>query len=647
MKNFAPALIFVIAFSNVFGQVIFDPALTDELHLPAGLPNNMQIVDIDGEKFLKVALSNWETVLQVTSTICKPSNMFYAKTILKHGNQNNTGDNIVEIRLAQSSWQQNNLFICGSTSYKPIQSPQNQFGNIYYNDIAINTLQFVNRNTNTWQAIPGDTLFIGKIEAYQMNDSVIFDPSTVDLTTLPKGMQIVEADGKKYLKVITGKSISVLPIKRFNTRHKNNVKTKIKYSQGSSGCSVSNAHVVTNLFISPNKLTEHFSDVINSVDKFTDIDSLYFMITALKKRNGIENAEIYIDKIIAYESYNPGGYYMPYAIKTVDINYCTGQIVTDAVPEDVYGQLQPVNNVAYGIVDSIYAGPGVTVKPNSDSYASWSAVWDEHVVNIFVDVTDSDVVELYQNTTGIRPVDAVELFIDHLPNYGALIGNSGVRKFTFCAGQASPATGGNGMPLFYGDNDNTNINFVYKKTSKGYVFEIAIPIVGFYRTPENTVADAIEEYNYREEIVKGYKTDFSRLGIGFNVVNIDKNYQVKSVLCWANNTGFDIIEQLSPDYRGRCEMVGRTFTSVTSKLNSNGFNIYPNPAQNQITINTNNTEIMFVTIYDLTGKVMLKNAYTGKNNATINIDSFLPGVYVVKINCKNGALYTNKINVAR
>lgn len=65
------------------------------------------------------------------------------------------------------------------------------------------------------------------------------------------------------------------------------------------------------------------------------------------------------------------------------------------------------------------------------------------------------------------------------------------------------------------------------------------------------------------------------------------------------------------------------------------FNMYPNPARNQIVIETDGREGVFrVAIYDLLGKSLIETSFTG-NSKTIYVGNFPKGIYIVNLTHKN------------
>ena len=69
-----------------------------------------------------------------------------------------------------------------------------------------------------------------------------------------------------------------------------------------------------------------------------------------------------------------------------------------------------------------------------------------------------------------------------------------------------------------------------------------------------------------------------------------------------------------------------------------GLNIFPNPTANILNVKYNDNSPLKVSIYDLSGKEIIKSV-TGKSNLQINVDKLPTGSYLVKVNVKNHSVY--------
>jgi hypothetical protein len=64
-------------------------------------------------------------------------------------------------------------------------------------------------------------------------------------------------------------------------------------------------------------------------------------------------------------------------------------------------------------------------------------------------------------------------------------------------------------------------------------------------------------------------------------------------------------------------------------------NVYPNPANNQITIELSSNDVQIINILDLTGRVVMTQNSSGELT-TIDVDSFAPGNYLIEIKSVQG-----------
>lgn len=81
--------------------------------------------------------------------------------------------------------------------------------------------------------------------------------------------------------------------------------------------------------------------------------------------------------------------------------------------------------------------------------------------------------------------------------------------------------------------------------------------------------------------------------------------------------------------------------SIDSFVSSN-FNIYPNPAQDMVTIATDLLEDMSLMLYDITGKLVLTKESTFNNQTELNISALSNGVYFIHVRSGNKK-YVHKI----
>jgi hypothetical protein len=88
-------------------------------------------------------------------------------------------------------------------------------------------------------------------------------------------------------------------------------------------------------------------------------------------------------------------------------------------------------------------------------------------------------------------------------------------------------------------------------------------------------------------------------------------------------------------------------TGINTLNDINKFKIYPNPATNELHIETTGTEKLFAQLFDLTGKNVTENISL-TNITTINLQERSQGIYYLRITNENsGLLKSAKIAVIK
>lgn len=84
---------------------------------------------------------------------------------------------------------------------------------------------------------------------------------------------------------------------------------------------------------------------------------------------------------------------------------------------------------------------------------------------------------------------------------------------------------------------------------------------------------------------------------------------------------------------------GEMTSSKLTIINDKSFRIFPNPAEDFITIQqSNGSEINSVEIYTLSGQSLLKKQVKTSSEIKLNVADLLSGVYLLKVNSKNGEI---------
>ena len=79
------------------------------------------------------------------------------------------------------------------------------------------------------------------------------------------------------------------------------------------------------------------------------------------------------------------------------------------------------------------------------------------------------------------------------------------------------------------------------------------------------------------------------------------------------------------------EVIDTTTVSNAIFKNQKDIEIFPNPARDKITINSQCSRILAVEIYDLTGTCLYRNLNAGSNRIDLETDNLPKGLYVLKV----------------
>ncbi|KAF0237930.1 MAG: secreted protein with CotH lamin and Por secretion system C-terminal sorting [Prolixibacteraceae bacterium] len=71
-------------------------------------------------------------------------------------------------------------------------------------------------------------------------------------------------------------------------------------------------------------------------------------------------------------------------------------------------------------------------------------------------------------------------------------------------------------------------------------------------------------------------------------------------------------------------------------------NIYPNPAQSKITIESNQIQLISFELFDLSGRKMTEQNNINSSIFTIDVESFMPGIYILKLHSGNKDSFVKK-----
>ena len=84
-------------------------------------------------------------------------------------------------------------------------------------------------------------------------------------------------------------------------------------------------------------------------------------------------------------------------------------------------------------------------------------------------------------------------------------------------------------------------------------------------------------------------------------------------------------------------------TGITESAPSPAPSLFPNPTTNAVNITTNNQSPSEVILYDITGRKLLHQPFSG--STSLNIETLAKGIYLYQIKDKDGVLKNGKIAV--
>ncbi|MBL4594056.1 MAG: T9SS type A sorting domain-containing protein [Flavobacteriales bacterium] len=141
-------------------------------------------------------------------------------------------------------------------------------------------------------------------------------------------------------------------------------------------------------------------------------------------------------------------------------------------------------------------------------------------------------------------------------------------------------------------------------------------------------------------------------GFGFNVTDI--SYDTTRTARWWTDDPIARFPLVEMDYEANgtvnsidWQKSSPTVGVVEQAKAVNGVALYPNPAKNQITIETSLTNNNSIKILDVTGKLIADNSFK-TNRITLSVSDFDNGIYFYTIyDVEGNVLYSNKFVVAK
>ncbi|MGF7139260.1 T9SS type A sorting domain-containing protein [Roseimarinus sediminis] len=598
-------------------MVIFDP----ETAVADSLPEGMSIVDIEGKKYLQVILAGWQSsfALDVPFDLTSEMTHFTAEAKYAVGtsgfavNQINTFLKLVDN--SSDGWAELGVGAAGSSSaFKMYKMPTKAAGTVTH-------MQVAGQETQGWNAVSGDTLWIGQVKAFieiPVDPNVIVDPATFE-GDLASGWEIVSIDGNKYFKVTLNAWDSWMNVPEYTfPEGTTGFKAHVKYEEGTSGKAV---------------------DAVNTFMKFSDPNW-----TELGSGAQAASAD-FVEQKIELTSTNGKARVLQVAAQEIEGGGAvTGGILYIGKVEVIFDNFgpnpTPVTFIVDDTADKTYSGFVLKGSWKSAS-GEYDSEWDGGVVqsSFYDDGTNGD------QTAGDHIWSVtIDLVSDGGSNtwkwgFEDLDGNwmpSADIEFTVADENAvstsytipkMPEEKADVTFIIDDSAGKTYSGFMLKGSWKGATgvydadWDGGVEHTAFY--DDGTNGDETAGDNIWSVTLQLVPDDgVNNWEWGFN--DSEGNWIPES------NIQFNVVDTTP---------VTTSYTTVGFDDYSNSLRLYPNPANNLL--NIAGVEIETVEVFNLSGSRMLVK----QNSASsIDVSNLNKGAYLIKVTSTNGQTLINKFN---
>lgn len=348
---------------------------------------------------------------------------------------------------------------------------------------------------------------------------------------------------------------------------------------------------------------------------------------------------------------SPPEYTYSYRLDTLVIRgaYFTGQQGYDATSPDtlrVYvSYLQPYEKIGYRTdyytiyyltdehKDTLYLAPCVTVTGYDKSKGGVIKPTVDNTITIDYILTANDTSRVWDSagSSWFRYTDiTIPLTYDGITENGFEIPCGGVLSVmpTFVPGYEYEV----GDTLYYGKTDE----FDHNKWAKGYPIREKryFSMLFFYMDGDQKCF--ADPFGYNNAII-AYR--YLLYQMYFKEDGITRNFRDSS---YSTHYGLlpNIYFHLSVDEENGCII---NDTDNVIEANDIVSNIYPNPANDNVTIQLKSNEPASITFYSILGQEVM-SAILNDNQTTIDVSNLNRGLYIVKVKQK-GQTFTSKINI--
>lgn len=276
------------------------------------------------------------------------------------------------------------------------------------------------------------------------------------------------------------------------------------------------------------------------------------------------------------------------------------------------------NNFLYPSYDATHAQPGSDI-----------------VLPAQIPFTVTNVYNFYKNSSSSFKMLGFGATINGLPAPIQYQGSDRIYKF----------------PLTYGNIDTST-----------YYFEVPVPTLGYWN-------QSGKRYNH----VDGYGTLLLPNGVSYEVVRLKSTIEIVDSV-HIDAIGFTIpVPRIQTDYKFMATGEGEPVLQITTQPlllvfgpetvtgvkyknemnlasvnneNETCFNVYPNPATDNLTIlNAQLKHWSKLQLFNTSGQAAFTDITGGSGNISLDISSLAPGTYHLLLELENGKTYTQKISI--
>jgi hypothetical protein len=273
------ALLFSVSSFVTSAQVIFDPATYPQDSLPAG----MTLDTIDGRVYVQIILNGWSSYIKIDPQVAINEKATHFRVIAKYG-AGVSGFELSQIKT---------FLKLVNPDYTELAAAANNSSDslIYYQvklakTDAVGYIQVAGQETVGWTAVTGDTLWLGKVMAVEVDPQAIFDPDAYDPDLLPDDASIVELDGVKYCQMILKNGSNTIPTFPFTIGDDiTHIRAKMRYGGGVSGLNSDNIDMEIALWY--NGIALDYSGALGASTEFETYKA------SIKTKGAVDTLEVY------------------------------------------------------------------------------------------------------------------------------------------------------------------------------------------------------------------------------------------------------------------------------------------------------------------------------------------------------------------